>query len=68
MLKITSHRLVFKTNHSLKLGDAIPSGLRDDEGAHLPMGGRCMIDSILHRPEAGQYIVTVSHYLGEGPR
>ena len=62
MQKITSHRLVFTSDRSLRLGDAIPSGLRDDEGARLPLGGRCMVDSILHRPDAGQFIVSVSHY------
>jgi hypothetical protein len=62
MKKTTSHRLVFTRNHSLNLGDAIPSGLKDDEGVRLPFGGRCMVDSILHLPESGRFIVSVSHY------
>lgn len=62
MASISSHRLVFLTNRALNLGDAIPSGLKDDVGVRLPMGGRCMVDSIYHNEAAGQFVVTVSHY------
>jgi hypothetical protein len=62
MVKTTSHRLVFTKQRPLNLGDAVPSGLRDDLGARLPLGGRCMVDSIYHNLAAGQYVVTVSHY------
>jgi hypothetical protein len=46
----------------LNLGDAIPSGTRDDGGVRLPFGGRCMVDSIYHNEAAGQFVVTISHY------
>ena len=62
MAKTTLHRLVFTRDRSLNLGDAIPPGQRDDKGARLPLGGRCMVDSILHLREAGQFVVSVSHY------
>ena len=62
MSKTTSHRLVFTRDRSLNLGDAVPSGLRDDQGVRLPLGGRCMVDSIYHNQAAGQYVVTISHY------
>jgi hypothetical protein len=62
MAKTTSHRLVFTRDRSLNLGDAIPPGQRDDQGARLPFGGRCMVDSILHLPAMGQFVVSVSHY------
>jgi hypothetical protein len=62
MNKTTSHRLVFTKDRLLNLGDAISPGLRDDEGARLPLGGRCMVDSILSLDATGRFIVTVSHY------
>ena len=62
MAKTTSHRLVFTQDRLLKLGDAITSGTRDDEGVRLPFGGRCMVDSIYHNVTAGQFVVTISHY------
>jgi hypothetical protein len=62
MAKTSSHRLVFLKNRSLSLGDAMPGGLRDDQGVRLPFGGRCMVDSIYHNEAAGQFVVTVSHY------
>ena len=62
MTKTTSHRLVFTTDRLLNLGDAIAPGLRDDEGARLPLGGRCMVDSILSLATSGHFVVTVSHY------
>ena len=62
MTKTSSHRLVFKKDRFLKLGDAVPSGLRDDEGVRLPFGGRCMVDSIYHNEVAGQFVLTISHY------
>ena len=62
MIKTTSHRLVFNSDRLLNLGDAISPGLRDDEGARLPLGGRCMIDSILSLEPTGRFVVTVSHY------
>jgi hypothetical protein len=62
MSKTTTHRLVFTRDRSLRLGDALPSGQRDDQGARLPLGGRCMVDSILHLQAVGQYVVSVSHY------
>ena len=46
MAKTSSHRLVFKKDRFLNLGDAIPCGTRDDGGVRLPFGGRCMVDSI----------------------
>jgi hypothetical protein len=62
MAKTSSHRLVFTKDRSLSLGDALPSGTRDDAGVRLPIGGRCMVDSIYHNEGAGQFVVTVSHY------
>jgi hypothetical protein len=62
MTKTTSHRLVFTKDRFLNLGDAIAPGLRDDEGARLPLGGRCMVDSILALAANGHFVVTVSHY------
>ena len=62
MTKTTSHRLVFTRDRSLNLGDALPSGLRDDQGARLPLGGRCMVDSILQLQGTGHFVVSVSHY------
>jgi hypothetical protein len=62
MAKTTTHRLVFTRDRSFNLGDAIPSGQRDDQGARLPLGGRCMIDSILHLQLLGHYVLSVSHY------
>ncbi len=62
MPKTTSHRLVFTRDRLLKLGDAVLSGTRDDEGVRLPFGGRCMVDSIYHNVSAGQFVVTISHY------
>jgi hypothetical protein len=62
MTRTSSHRLVFTRDRLLNLGDAIPSGTRDDEGARLPLGGRCMVDSIYHNVAMGQFVVTISHY------
>jgi hypothetical protein len=62
MAKTSSHRLVFTRDRLFKLGDAVPSGTRDDEGARLPFGGRCMVDSIYHNVAASQFVVTISHY------
>lgn len=62
MAKTSSHRLVFLKNRSLSLGDSMPSGLKDDMGARLPLGGSCMVDSTYHNEALGQYVVTVSHY------
>ena len=62
MAKTSSHRLVFKKDRFLNLGDAIPCGTRDDGGVRLPFGGRCMVDSIYHNEAAGQFVVTISHY------
>jgi len=62
MAKTSSHRLVFKKDRFLNLGDAVPSGTRDDAGVRLPFGGRCMVDSIYHNEVAGQFVVTISHY------
>lgn len=62
MAKTSSHRLVFTKNRFLNLGDALPSGTRDDAGVRLPFGGRCMVDSIYHNEGLGQFVVTVSHY------
>jgi len=62
MAKTSLHRLVFHKDRFLKLGDAVPSGLKDDAGLRLPFGGRCMVDSIYHNEIAGQFIVTISHY------
>jgi hypothetical protein len=62
MAKISSHRLVFLKDRSLVLGAPISSGLRDDAGTRLPLGGRCMIDSIYHNEALEQFVVTVSHY------
>jgi hypothetical protein len=62
MAKTSSHRLVFTRDRSLNLGDMVPAGLKDDNGARLPFGGRCMVDSIYHNEVAGQFVVTVSHY------
>lgn len=62
MAKTSSHRLVFRRDRFLKLGDAMPSGTRDDEGMRLPLGGRCMVDSVYHNVDAGKFVVTVSHY------
>jgi hypothetical protein len=62
MTKTSSHRLVFRKNGYLNLGDPLPGGLRDDAGTRLPVGGRCMVDSIYHNEVAGQFVVTVSHY------
>ncbi len=62
MAKTSSHRLVFKKDRFLNLGDAVPSGTRDDVGVRLPFGGRCMVDSIYHNEVAGQFVVTISHY------
>jgi hypothetical protein len=62
MAKTSSHRLVFKKDRYLNLGDAVPCGTRDDAGVRLPFGGRCMVDSIYHNEAAGQFVVTVSHY------
>jgi len=62
MAKTSSHRLVFKRDRLLHLGDAVPSGTRDDAGVRLPFGGRCMVDSIYHNEAAGQFVVTISHY------
>jgi hypothetical protein len=52
MAKTSSHRLVFTKDRYLNLGDAVPSGTRDDAGARLPFGGRCMVDSIYHNVAA----------------
>jgi hypothetical protein len=65
MIKTTSHRLVFTSDRRLNLGDALSPGLKDDEGARLPFGGRCMVDSILLLPTTGHFVVTVSHYPAE---
>lgn len=62
MAKISLHRLVFLKDRSLKLGDAVPCGTKDDAGVRLPFGGRCMVDSIYHNEVAGQFVVTISHY------
>jgi len=62
MAKTSSHRLVFHRDRFLKLGDAVPSGLKDDAGKRLPFGGSCMVDSIYHNEVAGQFVVTISHY------
>jgi hypothetical protein len=62
MAKTSSHRLVFLKNRALSLGDPMPSGLKDDMGKRLPLGGRCMVDSTYHNEALGQYVVTVSHY------
>ena len=62
MAKTSSHRLVFTKDRYLSLGDAVPSGTRDDAGVRLPFGGRCMVDSIYHNEAAGQFVVTISHY------
>jgi hypothetical protein len=62
MAKTSSHRLVFKKDRFLNLGDAVPCGTRDDAGVRLPFGGRCMVDSIYHNEAAGQFVVTISHY------
>ena len=62
MAKTSSHRLVFKKDRCLNLGDAVPCGTRDDAGVRLPFGGRCMVDSIYHNEAAGQFVVTISHY------
>jgi hypothetical protein len=62
MAKTSSHRLVFTRDRALNLGDAVPSGLKDDNGVRLPFGGRCMVDSIYHNEIAGQFVVTISHY------
>jgi hypothetical protein len=62
MPKTSLHRLVFLQDRALNLGDAMPSGLRDDAGTRLPMSGRCMVDSIYHNQPLGQFVVTVSHY------
>jgi hypothetical protein len=62
MAKTSSHRLVFTKDRYLNLGDAVPSGTRDDAGVRLPFGGRCMVDSIYHNVAAGQFVVTISHY------
>ncbi len=62
MAKTSSHRLVFAKDRFLNLGDAVPSTLRDDSGKRLPVGGRCMVDSIYHNEVAGQFVVTISHY------
>jgi hypothetical protein len=62
MTKTSSHRLVFNRDRLLKLGDAVPSGTKDDAGKRLPFGGRCMVDSIYHNEAAGNFVVTISHY------
>ena len=62
MAKTSSHRLVFTRDRSFKLGDAVPSSMKDDQGKRLPFGGRCMVDSIYHNEIAGQFVVTISHY------
>jgi hypothetical protein len=62
MAKTSSHRLVFTRDRGLQLGDAVPCGTRDDAGTRLPFGGRCMVDSIYHNVNAGQFVVTISHY------
>jgi hypothetical protein len=62
MPKTSSHRLVFFKARSLSLGDPIPTGMSDDTGKRLPVGGRCMVDSVYHNEVAGQFVVTVSHY------
>jgi hypothetical protein len=62
MAKISSHRLVFLKDRYLALGDPFPSGSSDDAGVRLPVGGRCMIDSIYHNVAVGQFVVTISHY------
>ncbi len=62
MAKTSSHRLVFNRDRYLNLGDAVPGGTKDDNGARLPFGGRCMVDSIYHNELAGHFVVTVSHY------
>ena len=62
MSRTSSHRLVFTRDRLLNLGDAIPSGTRDDEGKRLPLGGQCMVDSIYHNVAVGQFVVTISHY------
>ncbi len=62
MAKSSLHRLVFHRDRSLKLGDAMAAGTRDDAGTRLPFGGRCMVDSIYHNEVAGQFVVTISHY------
>ncbi len=61
-MRTTTHRLVFTRDRSLVLGDAMAPGLEDDRGARLPLGGRCMIDSILALTSPVQFIVSVSHY------
>ncbi len=66
MAKTSSHRLIFKKDRFLSLGDAVPSGTRDDAGVRLPFGGRCMVDSIYHNEAAGQFVVTISHYPSDG--
>jgi hypothetical protein len=60
--RTTVHRLVFTRDRFLKLGDAVLCGTRDDEGVRLPLGGRCMVDSIYHNVAAGQFVVSISHY------
>ena len=67
MSKTSSHRLVFTNNRFLNLGDAVPLGTKDDAGKGLPVGGRCMVDSVYHNTVAGQFIVTISHYPEEKP-
>lgn len=62
MTKTTVYRMMFTRDRGFNLGDPLPSGLRDDQGARLPIGGRCMIDSILHLEALGHYILSVSHY------
>ena len=62
MAKTSLHRLVFTKDRHLKLGDAVPSGTKDDIGVRLPFGGRCMVDSIYHNETVGQFVVTISHY------
>ena len=62
MVKTYSHRLVFKRDRLLKLGDPMPGGTWDDEGTRLPFGGRCMVDSIYHNTVIDQFIVTISCY------
>ena len=65
MAKTSTHRLVFTRDRLLKLGDALPSGTRDDNGVRLPFGGRNMVDSIYHNVGAGQFVVSISHYPAE---
>ena len=62
MAKPSIHRLVFHKDRFLKLGDALPSGTKDDNGVRLPFGGKCMVDSIYHNELAGQFVVSISHY------